>query len=296
MYYPIDVKALKEMADKQAIKEAEARANNLKENYPGWKDKLPDCPCTEEEIEQSDEFESANFGLETHHPGAASGYRSSEPVEIKSSVNPKLPELEAGQQCTFDRKGDLITHGEGAGTPDAYSPSELSNVLDHYRTDVYPSKHLNTGDYQKQWTPNNDNNCPENWGDKVTKLESETKPENRQPGLDSKLKSDSPENTQSKTEINSKADTELQTNNEEEAQSNEENKINEFESFIDETSSEDRESFLESDSFEIESFAEASSESYESFSDSSPESFESFSESSTEMASESYSEYSSEMG
>ena len=92
-------------AENKAIEnkaEAKATANNLKENYPDWKDKLPDCPCTEKEIDKSD-FESSNVGLETHHPGAANGYRSSEPVEIKSSVNPKLSELEAGQQCTFDR-------------------------------------------------------------------------------------------------------------------------------------------------------------------------------------------------
>ena len=37
----------------------------------------------------------------------------------------------------------------GAGTPDAYSPSELSNLLDHSQTDVFASKHLSTEDYQK---------------------------------------------------------------------------------------------------------------------------------------------------
>lgn len=245
--------------EKQNKEEAKEIAKNLEENYPGWKDALPDCPCTAEEIDK-DEFERNDYGLETHHPGAASGYRSSEPVEIKSSVNPELPELEAGQQCTFDRNGDLVTHGIGAGTPDAYSPSEYTNVLDHYQTDVVTSKYLSTKDYQKEWTPNNDNNCRENWGDRPPEPELKEEPE---------------EDTSDRLEAS------LEDNN--------------FESFIESDGGEFT-SFAETEQSEFESFAGDSSELFESFSETSSESFESFSESSTEMAGESYSEYSSEMG
>ena len=303
MYYKIDTKALKEMADKAAVKEAEARANNLKENYPDWKDKLPDCPCTQEEIDKSDLFERNDYGLETHHPGAASGYRSSEPVEIKSSVNPELPKLEAGQQCTFDRNGDVITRGEGAGTPDAFSPSEATNVLEHYQTDVFPSRNMSTKEYHQEWTPNNGNKCPENWGDKVTKPElendrpdeSEANLENQRSEVESSQESDrnstkSFENPQTEAEINPNA------NIESDAESETKTEESEFESFMDETSGEDNESFLESDSGEVESFAEASSESFESFAESSSGSFESFSESGAEMTGESSSELVAEMG
>ena len=293
------------MADKAAVKEAEARANNLKENYPDWKDKLPDCPCTQEEIDKSDLFDRNDYGLETHHPGADSGYRSSEPVEIKSSVDPKLPELEAGQQCTY-KQGNLITHGEGAGTPDAYSPSKVTNVLKHYQADVFPSQNMSTKEYHKEWTPNNGNNCPENWGNEEIKPE----PENKNPEVKSDKKSDrtekssegdrnssepSVENLQPEA-INSEADIETDTNTEQELESNTETPKGALESFNDEPSIEESESFLESDSSGVESFAENSSESFESFSDSSTESFESFAESGAEMTGESSYESSVEMG
>ncbi len=301
MYYPIDVKALKEMTDKAAVKEAEAKADHLKENYPGWKDELPDCPCTQEEIdEQSDIFERSDYGLETHHSGAASGYRSSEPVEIKSTVNPELTPLEAGQQCTFDTQENLITHGVAAGTPDAYSPSEIGNILDHYQTDVFTSQYLSSEEYLKEWTPNNNNDCPENWGDNVSKPEKESEPENPQPNLDKNPESDrnSPENTQPKAETSPEAEAELGTDGEEELGADLETQAWDFESFNDEDEavSVTSESFWETDSFEIESFAEASSDSFEPFSESSSGSFESFAESSAGESVESYSESVAEMG
>ncbi|MEM9510463.1 MAG: hypothetical protein AAGA16_22730 [Cyanobacteria bacterium P01_E01_bin.35] len=303
---------MKEIAEKAAEKEAienkaeaKATASNLKENYPDWKDKLPDCPCTQEEIDKSNLFDRNDNFLETYHPGAASGYRSSEPVEIKSPVNPKLPELEAGQQCMYNKEGNLITHGKAAGTPDAYSPSisDPINSFNHYQTDVFPSQNMSTKEYHKEWTPNNGNNCPENWGNKETKPEPEkdtnSSSENQNPEIKSDKESDhivkssegdrnssesSVENPQLE-EINSEANTETDTNTEQE-----------IESFDDEPSIEDSESFLESDSKEIESFAEISSESFESFSDSSAESFGSFAESSAEMTGESSGELVAEMG
>ncbi|MEM7595208.1 MAG: hypothetical protein AAF383_27550 [Cyanobacteria bacterium P01_A01_bin.83] len=302
-----EMKAIAEKAaEKEAIEnkaEAKATASNLKENYPDWKDKLPDCPCTQEEIDKSDLFDRNDTFLETHHPGADSGYRSSEPVEIKSSVNPKLPELEAGQQCTY-KQGNLITHGEGAGTPDAYSPSfsDPINSFNHYQTDVFPSQNMSTKEYHKEWTPNNGNNCPENWGNKETKPE----PENQKPEVKSDKESDRTEKS-SEGDRNSsdsslenpqpkETKTEADTNTEEELESNTKMETEELESLNDEQSIEDGESFLESDSKEIESFAEISSESFESFSDCSTESFESFTESGAEMAGESSSELGTEMG
>jgi hypothetical protein len=235
--------------EQQNQTEAKEIATNLDENYSGWQEAAPDCPCTQEEIEKSPEFEGNDYGLETHHPGASSGYRSSEPVEFKSSVNPEAPTLEVGQQCTYDQEGDLITHGEGAGTPDAYSPSEITNIPDHYETDVFTSKHMSTEQYHETWTPNNGNNCQENWGDKppeegVKEAPDEDLSEFR---WEASLEKDEPE------------------------------------SFIESDTEGEFTSFRESEVAEIESFTEASSESFESFSESNAEMA---SETSSELASE----------
>ena len=172
--------------------------------------------------------------MEEHHPGAASGYRSSEPVEFKSTIKPEAPELEVRQQCTYDIEGELITQGEGAGTPDAYSPSEMKNIADRYETDVFPSQHMSTEKYQETWTPNNGNNCPENWGDKQSQPEIKEEPDENPAEIKS-------ENSSEKSEP---------------------------ESFIESDTDGEYTSFREAEVAEVESFTEANSESFESFAES----------------------------
>jgi hypothetical protein len=139
---------------------AREQAQTLNED-PGWLEALPDCPCTETEAEQSQDFEPAGWGdrqlLEVFHPGAESAFRSAEPTEYET---PQGETLHLGQQCTYDERGQLITDGPGAGTPDLVAPEH--SALEHFAADVAPWLALETEEYNETWVPNNGNNCPEN--------------------------------------------------------------------------------------------------------------------------------------
>ena len=326
-YYPIDLKALEKMAEQARVKNAEEIANNLKENYPNWTGKLPNCPCDKPEIDKLDSFKRSGYGLKDHHPGAASGYRSTKPVEINSSVNSDLPPLKAGQQCNYDQNENLITHGKGAGTADAASPS--SSLINHYIIDVVPSKALSTEEYQRTWTPNNGNSCPANRGNEITKPETskldrqsnpDSKPEedrsktkdtpkpeedrNKEVGKSQQSKPDSkPENAPQSESLpegnNPSVNSENQqpvTKPDSEAaiEANTQDQETKLDSFG-ERSSVDYKSFAELESAALESFGEASSEPYQSFSEHDTASYESFGESNYEMAGERNSEFKAEM-
>lgn len=156
-------------ADNQELEEALQKEEILNKYYPDWTEKLDDCPCTEEQIEQLPEFEESTFFVETYHPGAETAYRSTEGTEIYSSVDPSLSPLNAGQQCTYDEDGYLLTEGKAAGTPDAFSPNATDLFsFEHTEWDVDTSEVFDTERYHKTWTPNNDNNCPTNFGDDLS--------------------------------------------------------------------------------------------------------------------------------
>ena len=145
---------LKDIAQLFADKdEARSYANQLNKD-PGWKDALPDCPCTEAQAKASPKYEEASVGLKTYHPGAQSSYRSAEPVTYQHSA---LGEMHAGQQCTYDSHGNLITSGPGAGTPDSVSPESSSQG--HFFKDVATHNALGHQEYSQTWTPNQGNNC-----------------------------------------------------------------------------------------------------------------------------------------
>ena len=133
--------------------EARSYANQLNKD-PGWKEALPDCPCTEAQAKASPKYEEASIGLKTYHPGAQSAYRSAEPVTYQHSA---LGEMHAGQQCTYDSHGNLITSGSGAGTPDSVSPEFSSRG--HFLKDVATHNALGDREYNQTWTPNQGNNC-----------------------------------------------------------------------------------------------------------------------------------------
>ncbi len=145
----------------EELQKASEIARKLREEYPGWKERLPNCPCTEEEIRQSPEFEGAYTGLETYHPGAESSYRSANPTTYTSAATGE--KLEPGQQCTY-AGGRLITGGAGAGTPDAFSPNSNSIGFSssHIKWDVDTWKVMSLQEYHQTWTPNNGNSCPVN--------------------------------------------------------------------------------------------------------------------------------------
>ena len=143
---------------------------------------LPDCPCTEDEIRQDEHFKESKSMVETFHPGAASGWRSEKPV-VHELANGET--IYPGQQCTFDKGGDLITHGEGAGSVDGVSPEH--STWQHFVYDVDPAIRLSPEEYREQRPANNGNGCKTN-----PSIPEEAKPESK---LDSILKeSDAREN------------------------------------------------------------------------------------------------------
>ena len=159
------------------LQEARQRARTLNDQYRGWNDSLPSCPCTRQLAEDSVWFKDATYPVitSTFHPNAAWEYRSSGTyigyILPKESGN-GLPTLRPGQQCTYSRDGKLITEGPGAGTPDAYSPEVtlpgqgLVVTASHTYWDVDPFKAegMTWQEYHQTWTPDNGNNCSQNTG------------------------------------------------------------------------------------------------------------------------------------
>jgi hypothetical protein len=136
-----------------------------------WHDNLPDCPCTYEEAQRL-----ATDGVgegEWLDCGEASIYHYGAATEVRwapdGSDNPQ------GQQCTYNDRGDLITGGIAAGSPDLVSPrscgftgpyaSSFSALaaLEHNVADVMPWKQgyqvsLPCEMYLDQW-PANQGSC-----------------------------------------------------------------------------------------------------------------------------------------
>ncbi|NEP10654.1 MAG: hypothetical protein F6K14_10650 [Symploca sp. SIO2C1] len=174
------------------------RANIIRENYPSLFSNLQPCPCTIDEAEADEHFEEgSSLFLDGYHPGAVTEYRTrAQDVGVVEPIGAgagNLPPLRPGQQCTYSEDGYLITHGPGAGTPDAYSPSVTDNfdgvhpdieirLRSHTFWDVDtfdPNGHstpfttrrlalepkynriegLPWYIYFQTWTPNNGNNC-----------------------------------------------------------------------------------------------------------------------------------------
>jgi len=128
-------------------------------------DRLPDCYCHVSEIPKGinqdggiwDTESIANTNIQfskAGHPGAKYDYRW------------KKNDGKAGQQCTYDKLGNLINAGLGAGTPDIAGPGNLGwNWLnrqhDHYEQDVVPFEKLPVQLYLKRWRANKGKKIPE---------------------------------------------------------------------------------------------------------------------------------------
>jgi hypothetical protein len=142
------------------LKNAREIARKLRENYPGWKESLPACPCTEEEIKKRSEFDWSTYFVRRHHQGAHRAYRQVNGIKSFPS-NSNLSPIEPGQQCTYNKAGRLITSGSGAGTPDAYSPGRSTSGLSmlHIKWDVNPANALSLQEYHQTWTPNQGDGC-----------------------------------------------------------------------------------------------------------------------------------------
>ncbi|NER00923.1 MAG: hypothetical protein F6K30_30240 [Cyanothece sp. SIO2G6] len=151
-----------------SLVQARETARNLRENYAGWnnRDFLDDCPCTRIQADSNSRFVDATHPFtDDYHPGAEWEYRTAQD-RVGTFISPTLPEgsptLRPGQQCTYSSDGRLITHGAGAGTPDAYSPQVtgigqgwVSNNS-HTFWDVKPfnADGMTWEEYHQTWTPN----------------------------------------------------------------------------------------------------------------------------------------------
>ncbi len=120
-----------------------------------WLDALPSCPCTLMDIPPGEFTEPAPPSC--CHPGAAKCIRSTIASES---------DCPSGQQCCYDAKGNLITDGDGAGTPDKTAPNGPICTKKHYDDDVKPYTWCRDGSeldtYRKARPPNNGNKCPPN--------------------------------------------------------------------------------------------------------------------------------------
>jgi RHS repeat-associated protein len=153
---------------------------DLERNDMGWLKGLPNCPCSLKSCDgggyvspDDSKWELVRAPKQEHHPGAKYDLRSKESNEAG-----------AGQQCTFDENGNLITEGIGAGTPDrkhwwpgwagGYLGIAANWVRDggHIGHDVTPFEFAamidarqgggNRERYLEVRPPNNGNNCPRN--------------------------------------------------------------------------------------------------------------------------------------
>lgn len=154
----------------QRMTKAEALkiGKELNINYPGWLSKLPDCPCSmqdmrDENIKSKKWEDETSILTKNYHPGAKWDIRSAQGYSSVSGTS-------HGQQCCYDPIGELITHGPGAGTPDVWRPEGLisSNTFNHKAVDVDAFEALGWAEYTKYWKPNQGIDCSSNRGYKRT--------------------------------------------------------------------------------------------------------------------------------
>jgi len=138
-------------------------ANNNRDT--SWTEDLPDCPCNLALDSNRQpgygrdpgQLDPDTWGMpgdanQQYHPGARWCVRSQ-----------AIPGIDAGQQCCYDQDGGLITHGDGAGTPDRRAPGDSPiEAGPHFFSDVLPSEWCPTFIYHMYRPPNNGNDCDSN--------------------------------------------------------------------------------------------------------------------------------------
>lgn len=97
-------------------------------DYPGWYYCIPPCPCTVAELQAFSWNKNVTVVYpDSHvHPFATSCARV------------KFDDCCAGNQCCYDARGNLITGGQGAGSPDKVSPTGICALPGHVLNDFLP--------------------------------------------------------------------------------------------------------------------------------------------------------------
>lgn len=129
-----------------------AIAQSLDVSYPNWRNAIPDCPCTDAAARANpDMWDGPDHCIPRFHQGAVTGYRSTGGFST-------LPGTSHGQQCCYGPDGRLITSGQGAGTPDVWSP-DIRHLTQHLEADVDTWTELGWQIYNQFWVPDIGNNC-----------------------------------------------------------------------------------------------------------------------------------------
>lgn len=181
-----EMTAVSQLHGNEALQEDRRRAELVQDNFPLWYEKLPACPCSVSEARANPTFNESSiyenlFIIPSFHPGAVVDFRSVEesidPLDSRSSAQTELPKIYAGQQCTYDFRENLITHGPGAGTPDIISPEYTdfgqgllsSESHTYWDVDTFDPNGLSLGvsglpwyEYHQTWVPNTGVGCDRN--------------------------------------------------------------------------------------------------------------------------------------
>jgi hypothetical protein len=104
----------------------EAFAPNI---YPDCPRGVCPCPLTKTAADAAGWEPDPSWVSPWLHPGSSTSYK-------KKGDDLRGDYKERGNQCTYDKQGNLITHGPGAGTPDRYGGRELKNMWPHWEKDV----------------------------------------------------------------------------------------------------------------------------------------------------------------
>lgn len=124
---------------------------------------LPNCPCKYKDKQEGETEKEGKWGKDdkidvtfgVFHYGAVSEMRW-----FPNKTNAP------GQQCTYDKEGNLITSGIAAGSPDLVSPGGFFGDISagipatHNDYDVVTWKSIDCEQYLKKWAANNGNKCP----------------------------------------------------------------------------------------------------------------------------------------
>jgi hypothetical protein len=96
-----------------------------------WLDEIPNCPCT---VDPAEGFVAGDQWAPLETAGVVVNYFHGPKAkfELRSWPSPNGH----GNQCTYDRSGNLIRSAPDAGSADYYSPN--GSLWSHWAHDVHP--------------------------------------------------------------------------------------------------------------------------------------------------------------